>query len=118
MELLLLIVVIAGFVTNLLALRFFLKQISDKIEFNSPLSDEVDPLTKNSDGAPPMVAIPRNQKMPYTLPVDKPSANQITDDENDFEVNEQNIGTLPTNIKLEVEGGDGQVPPEYEGGVK
>jgi hypothetical protein len=115
MELVLLaLLIVLGFVVTLLVMRHLFKQLSNKLAFL------VTPQEETAIPQAPVPSFPIGSGT-YPFPVgkpaattDAPAANQVTDESNDFELNEQNIGALPADVKLEVEGGDTQSPPGFD----
>ena len=60
-------------------------------------------------------SFPRSPRTGIQLPPNDPaSPNQIAEDANDFEINEQNLSGLPSDVKFAVEGGDTNTPPGFE----
>lgn len=112
MELLLLIVLIIGFSATILFMRSFIKQLSDKVAFfaSDESSAEVPTQAQNSLPFPPLAT---NTSKPL---FDKPSPNQVGEDESAIELSEQNLSALPKDVKFEVEGGDMHLPPGFEEG--
>ena len=116
MELLLLIVLVVGFATNILFMRFFFKRISDKVTFSSGIEEE-----KNGAYIPHNNPLMNNLFRPshastaYSPPIEKPAPNQIGEENLDLELSEQNFSGLPKDVKFAVEGGDTHIPPGFEG---
>ena len=107
MEILLLIVVIVGFISNILITRFLLRQISEKIKFLSYGETQTSQEASSFD----FKGMFKNGLPGSSTPhFDAPAKNQVDDDENDLEFNEQTFSNLPKDLKVEVEGGDTYIP--------
>lgn len=113
MELLLLIVIIVGFTANALFLRSLLKQVSNKISFLVQGEDAPSIPSSQSKEAAPSLPFPPVSGI-YKSPFDQPLPNQIGEDEGSLELSEQNLASLPKDVKFEVEGGDVHTPPGFE----
>lgn len=115
MELLLLVVLISGFIINILLTKYWFKQLLNKIQEQShqsreiPSSTYVAPLPiKSSTYSPFMKGATTGTYQ------DRPVKNDVMEqDLNDIEFSEQSFATLPKDLKLEVEGGD-TTPPGFE----
>ena len=105
MEILLLIVLVLGFAINIIFMRFFFKRISDKLFFFSPQEQDSPP------GVPTPGYIPQDSASKQLF--DQPYPNQVGEDDSALELSEQNLSSLPKDVKFEVEGGDTQTPPEF-----
>lgn len=116
MELLLLILIVVGFISNILITRHLLKQIAKKIAFSSQADYQKD----FEDSVPSPVQESMKGGLPgsFLQKYDLPTKNQIGEDENDFEFNEQTFSNLPKDVKIEVEGGDTYIPAGYSEGGK
>lgn len=117
MELLLLVVVLSGFIVNVLVTRHLLSQIAEKIQFtqgesptaSSAYTTSLPPLMKSSTYNPLM------KNSGTGVYADKPVKNDVMEqDLNDIEFSEQSFATLPKDLKFEVEGGDSATPPGFE----
>lgn len=120
MEVLILVTVIVGFITNIFVMRYFFRQLSQKTTLPEgttsttyPTQSIINPLNNN-----PLF----NNTSGGTTPFEMPTApNQVMDENlNDVEFNEQTFNSLPSDLKVEVEGGDTNTPPEFDekGGSK
>ncbi len=118
MELLLLIVLVVGLATNILVMRYFFKRISDKISFLTADTTIDVPSTPYKPDSPLKQFPWQNNGTTgtYRSPVDLPTPNQIDNDEETLELNEQNLTSLPKDVRLEVEGGDMHTPPGFTEG--
>lgn len=111
MEPLLLIVLLVGFIANILFMRFFFKRVSDKLTFlthDEEQTQQTHPaaFTGGSLPFPPINAS-------YRAPVDAAIPNQVGENEESLELSEQNLSALPKDVKFEVEGGDVHTPPGF-----
>lgn len=110
MDFLLLAALVVGFIVNIVVMRILLKRIGDKITFLSSPHSEV--------SAPPIwPTMPIGLKSASgttSTSVPFASPNQISEDENEVELNEQNFSSLPPDVKIAVEGGDAHTPPGFE----
>ena len=124
MEVILLTAIILCTACNIFVVRYFLKQVSAKIEFNSSFSsDGTGTTTEYKIGTTPPQQDLAKFNFQYrqgtngaTYPVDAPATNEVMEaDPNEIDLQDTNFnGNVPTDIKLEVEGGDTAVPPEME----
>ena len=118
MEVLVIVLLFVGFIANIVIMRYFFKGISDKVTFLVSNYLETDTSIPNPP-LPIATGLPFKQysngtNSAFRFPVDKPLPNQIDEDINDLEFNEQNLSSLPADIKIEVEGGDIHTPPGFE----
>lgn len=96
-------------------MRFFFKKISSKLQFTSPQEQAIPyagvpfASAKTTSGSTKSATTST-----FSLPYDAPSPNQIDMETETIELNEQNITSLPKDIRIEVEGGDTHTPPEFE----
>lgn len=100
MEFILLIVIVGSFIGNALLMRFFLKKLIDKVSFSFPQQPAI---------------YGGFYETPSAKKEDAPASNEVMkqNDAGEIEFSEQTIGNIPLDVKIELEGGDTQVPPEY-----
>ena len=105
MDTLLVILVISSFILNQLVLRYFVSQLSKKI---SSIDKPIQNIEKESDSLKDLfnTTIKKNQfvESPNNLP---------EEDTNLIDLNDTNFTNFPTNLKMELEGGDTTIPPQY-----
>jgi len=111
METVVVLLILGLFVINLFIMRSFFKKIGDKITF-------INTNTTTTTVPTPSIPIdnPLFRKQPDgTTVVDAPATNTVLEtDGNEIEFNEQTFNFLPGDLKVEVEGGDTNVPPEFD----
>ncbi len=111
MDSILLVSIILGFVLNIVIMRFFFKRLADKVSFNN--GQTVEPTLTS---IPTVSSLKQTVASPaFALAPDLPAKNSVFEtDANEMEFNEQTFSTLPSDIKVEVEGGDTGAPPEFD----
>lgn len=120
----LLFVTVAGDIIILLVVRSLIKQVADKVQFtqNNDFTSEEITARGTLPGTSRLNIPPSWQKgsgnVSFSNPIDKPSSNQVMEEETDIEFSEQSLSSLPEGVKFEVEGGDTTVPPGFEEGKK
>lgn len=116
MEILLALLILASFFGQVLLFRHFFKQLSQKISSQAVINSPQAPPT----GFPPkkLPEMPFMQRVganPAGVYQDQPEKNQVTE-ENANEVDYTDNLFIPNGVKVELEGGDSQVPPGFTEG--
>ena len=106
MEFLLLLFIVASFVGQVLVTRYFFKQLIRKLSLFTTQ-------TPREGKTAVMTAKTTMPQPPEGLFADKPAKNQVTE-ENGNEIDYDENVFVPRDVKVELEGGDSQVPPGYE----
>lgn len=110
MEILIIAFIIASFIGQVLIFRYFFKQMVRKITVSTTEIPKNEKVSQENTVITAKTTIPQPSN---GLFVDKPAKNQVSEeDTNEVDYNENVF--VPKDVKVEIEGGDTQVPPGYD----